>query len=275
MEKTANPLQIASRAVLAITLIICLFGVLLLGRSTTTYAQANTPIPTKMANITIAAVAESGTVNMGQEFDVEITITSDSEARGAQFELRYDPKLVEVLGLTEGNFFKDWAESNGASTIVVPEPVPDNENGVIPTFGIALLGARPGTGGVSGSGVLMVVRVKAKQTAGNVEFSIGDVAVADSGDDTGRTASYGGVKTQNAVVAIGGEAVAQPEAESVATPTSPPAFVPTIDARVVTPESSAAESSAGGDNLWLIALPVVGLLIGGVVVVFAARQRNK
>jgi hypothetical protein len=275
MEKSTNLKQIFGRAVLVFMLIVCLLGILMLGKPSKIYAQANTPVPTKMANITISVIPESTSVNIGQEFDVEITIASDSEARGAQFELRYDPNLVEILSLTEGNFFRDWAEQNGASTIVVPEPVPDNERGVIPTFGIALLGARPGTGGVSGSGVIMVLHAKAKQTAGNVEFSLGDVAVADYGDDTGRTASYGGVKIQNAVVAIGGESVAQPESESVPTPTSPPVFLPTVDARVITPESSAAETSSSGGTMWLIALPVAGLLIGGAVIFFAARQRNK
>ncbi len=53
-----------------------------------------------MSNTLITAVASKATVNPGDTFDLDITVDTDTQTWGAQFDLQFDPKLVEIDSLT-------------------------------------------------------------------------------------------------------------------------------------------------------------------------------
>ena len=101
-------------------------------------------------NVSISLVNPN--VKSGDTFTVDVIINSDVILRGAQCALSFDPVLMRCDRVVEGNFFKDWAAANGSSTIVVPQPVIDNEKGYVSDIGIAIMGTKEG--GVKGSGVV-------------------------------------------------------------------------------------------------------------------------
>lgn len=233
-------------------------------------AQAMTPIPTQMADITIGVSFSSETVKPGDEFDININMSTDLPSRGMQFILSFDPKLVELSGYTEGNFYKDFADTkSGGTTIVIPEPVIDNNQGLFPSTGISILGVPPGEGGASGSGKVMILHAKAKPNANGVaEFNVSDIRVADSGDASGRTQYYGGVKIQNGRLSIGGEAAAQPTVEALPTST-----VVRRHSATATPGSNSASGESGPSIPWLFAIPAVGAVVVGVILFAGSRRR--
>jgi len=101
-------------------------------------------------NVSISLVNPK--VKSGDTFTVDVGINSDIILRGAQCALSYDPVLMRCDRVVEGSYFKDWAANNGSSTIVVPQPVIDNEKGYVSDIGIAIMGTT--AGGVKGSGVV-------------------------------------------------------------------------------------------------------------------------
>jgi hypothetical protein len=245
--------------------------------------------PTVASDTTVAVTVPDKPVKPGDAFDVSVTIQTDIQTRGAQFELHFDPKLVEVTGFDEGDFYKKWADGNGARTIIIPEPQADNATGVFPSTGIAIMGAAPGKGGPKGSGTLMTLHAKAKDGAnGTADFTLSGVVVADSGDENGATVNLGGVKTQNGRVAIGAgnvQAAAQPTAEAQATATvaAKPTAVATIarrvpnanaapDANLAAPDASGNDQGQGGIP-WVVVVPVVGLVGIGGAAFFLLRRR--
>jgi hypothetical protein len=244
--------------------------------------------PTVASDTTVALTVPGKPVKPGNAFDVSVTIQTDTQTRGAQFELHFDPKLVEVTGFDEGDFYKKWAESVGARTIVVPEPEADNAAGTLSSTSVAVLGAAPGAGGAKGSGIVMTIHAKAKDGAsGAAEFTLSGVIVADDGGPDGvHAVNLGGVKTQNGRVAIGGgdvQAVAQPTAEALPTATqaAKPTAVATIARRVpnATPDTNlTALESSGNDQgqggiPWVVVVPVVGLVGIGGAAFFLLRRR--
>lgn len=259
---------------------------LVLPRGEPSIVHAATDIPQKMSNTLLALKAPAGPVKPGDTFDVAIELTSDTPSRGAQAVLHFDPKLVEVVGVTEGTFYKDWAQQNDASTILLPaKPTADNQQGIVPTIAVALLGSM-GQGPV-GSGTLLVYQVKAKPgTKGNAEFRLSDVEVSDTGDATGRTQSLAGVSLQGVVVAIG-DAAAAPAVQPTAVPSTQPTVgvtakatpIPTVARRATSQAtadtaSSDAEGTTQGPSFpWEIAIPIVGLVVIGAIVVITRGKK--
>jgi hypothetical protein len=235
------------------------------------------------ANTIVSVSPSSPSVKQGEEFDIIVSISTTPEdmTSGSQFTLLFDPRLIEIIGFTEGNFYKDWAVANGAETILAPEPIADNEAGVVPTIAISLIGYIPDEikDRVSGSGTLMVMRAKAKDREGTAELKLDDVAVNDFPVGVSRTdiKNYEGVKIQNGVVAVGGEAVQNtPEAVLVPTATRPPVLVERPTVEVVTPAAAASQSDgdsgSGFGGSWLIAIPIIGAVLLAFVV-FTVRKR--
>jgi hypothetical protein len=100
--------------------------------------------------VSVSISPASLTVQPGQAFTVDVVVESDVAVRGVQGALTFDPAMLEAGDVTEGNYLKDWAEANGNSTLVFPEPKVDNGAGQISDIGIAVMGTNPG--GVTGSG---------------------------------------------------------------------------------------------------------------------------
>ncbi|MDR3578023.1 MAG: cohesin domain-containing protein [Anaerolineaceae bacterium] len=270
MNKPKNIYRIALGTLLALSVL----AGLLLSPKVPVLAQKATAIPTKMSNTTIGISPANPVVNPGDSFDVNVTIQSDTQSRAAQCQITFDPKQVEVTGVSEGTFYKQWASANGASTIMVPpKPAIDNQKGTIALTGISLIGS-PGNG-PTGNGTLLIIHAKANPSAnGTANFGLTNLEIDDTGDASGRVQQLGGVKVQNGTVAIGSGAAApnQPTAQAVAQPTaadsnSNPAVEPTI-ARIST------SSSTGGDIPWIIILPAFGVVIIGAVVFTTTRKRK-
>ncbi|MDD5093572.1 MAG: cohesin domain-containing protein [Dehalococcoidia bacterium] len=91
-------------------------------------------------------------VRIGDTFTFDVLIDTEVPSRGAQCTLTFDPKMTRCDGVTEGDFYRDWASANGCTAVLFPGPVIDNENGQVSSIGIAILGTQEG--GAKGKGVL-------------------------------------------------------------------------------------------------------------------------
>jgi len=246
-------------------------------------AQRATPIPQKQTHTTIVVTSSAQAVNAGDTFTVTVGMTTDTPTSGAQFQLDFDPSLVQITGGSEGGFYRDWAKANGGQTFVMPnKPSVDNNKGVVSTIGIALLGS-PRRKGPTGAGSLYIFTAQAKPGAtGNADFKLENYLVSDTGDASGTTQAFAGVSAQGARLAVGGGSsaeVVQPTALPASTAQSFVAATQapeaTIERRLKptdTPEEAqSAQGSAGVP--WLIVGPIAGLvIIGGVV--FATTRRH-
>lgn len=129
-------------------------------------------------------------VKEGEAVSVDIRISTDTPCRGAQCSLSFDAALMKCDSVAEGGFFKDWADANGASTLMVPQSATiDNSQGKVSTMGIAVMGGN--TGGAKGSGVLCTYHFTALAD-GTAAPTLSEVVVAD---DSGKAVT--GVKVNN------------------------------------------------------------------------------
>jgi hypothetical protein len=237
-------------------------------------AQIATPIPTVVSNTTIAVQVPTTPVKVGDEFEVPVTLTTDVATWGAQFQLTFDPALIEVSKIDEGTFYKEWASAHGASGLMMPNPAADNDKGMLnrPAFFVA--GAHPGEG-PTGSGNLAVLHLKAKKN-GTAELKLSEIEIDDAGVNDGNTTMLGGVKIQDGVIAIGGDTAAQqPDVAANVEPTLPPASMQSNDQPTVVRRATPAPESSGGQTSipWEIVLSIAGALgIGAVAFVFLRKR---
>ncbi|MCD6572668.1 MAG: lamin tail domain-containing protein, partial [Thermoplasmata archaeon] len=108
-------------------------------------------------------------VNGGDEFTVNITVNPAMPIAGAQFDLSFDPNLLEVVNIQEGNLF------NGYTTYFIPGSI-DNNAGTITGTGDAIAGA----GSVSNYGTVATITFRAKIENGISLLNLSNVIVADS-----------------------------------------------------------------------------------------------
>jgi hypothetical protein len=113
-------------------------------------------------------------VNPGDQFTLDVVVTTDIVTRGLQFGLSFDPSLVQVNSVDEGTFYKSWADSNGETSIADPPWTVDNTSGTVSIGSVALLAppsSDPGavdTNGPSGSGTAATITLTAAQGVNNV-----------------------------------------------------------------------------------------------------------
>src|SRR5262249_57958070 len=105
----------------------------------------------KWAEGGLALAAGVSTVEAGDPFSVQVMINTAAISKGVQFGLAYNPKLLKLVGVDEGTFYKDWADQRGASTLLVRGRGIDPDTGHLQTMGIAVI-AGP-DGGVTGKGL--------------------------------------------------------------------------------------------------------------------------
>lgn len=141
---------------------------------------------------TVGISPAATTVNPGQTFTVDIAVTPAVAIAGVQFNLNFDPNIVEALAVTEGNLLKQGGNSTyfQAGTIT-----PGKITGVA--------GAITTTGGeVAGAGVFATVTFKAKNN-GNTDLILDQVI---AGNKAAQTVS---VSITNGTVTV--EAAAPPD----------------------------------------------------------------
>ncbi len=276
-----------SLIVVAVAVLATLSG-LLFQPATGVSAQANTPLPPVQTNTTVAVVPSSAAVKPGDEFDISVTIDTDTPSWGLQFETHFDPNLVELSALAEGGFYKDWAQANGAQTMLVPNPEPDNTQGLVPLVAAIVLGAQPSQG-PKGKGTVATLHARVKPNAsGTINITLERVQVSDAGMNGGDTVQFEGVKVQNASVAIG-SAAAAPQPTAVPLTAAPKKFTPqpspvagkaepTVVFRGSTSNAAAAddtgEASSGSPLPLDLLIPGIGALVivGAVAAVVGKRK---
>jgi hypothetical protein len=106
---------------------------------------------TNLPDVNMSISLSNPNVKSGESFTADVVIDSDVLLRGAQCAIIFNPSLMKCDRVLEGGFFKVWADANGSSTIMLPQPVIDNVSGNVTDIGVAIMGTK--AGGVKGSGV--------------------------------------------------------------------------------------------------------------------------
>ena len=101
-------------------------------------------------------------IHTGDTFTLNIRAENISDLAGWQFDIVFDPTLLEAINVSEGNFLK----TDGGTTFFQSGSI-DNAAGKITGLSAARLSAQ----GVSGSGTLLQVRFKAK-SAGETQLAL-------------------------------------------------------------------------------------------------------
>lgn len=129
---------------------------------TQTQTQTTPLAPVQRGLLQIAAPSS---VTVGQQFSVEVKISTVTELASAPFVLTYDPIFVEFVSITEGSFMKKDGKPTSFSSKTDPAGG---------TVTIAL-GRTAATGGVSGAGTLATALFRAKNQ-GPASFAFRNVA---------------------------------------------------------------------------------------------------
>ena len=101
-------------------------------------------------------------IHTGDTFTLDIRAENVTDLAGWQFDIAFDPAILEAIDVSEGDFLK----MDGGTTFFQSGSI-DNAAGKI----TGLSAARLSTQGVSGTGVLLQVRFKAK-SAGETELTL-------------------------------------------------------------------------------------------------------
>ena len=101
-------------------------------------------------------------IHLGDTFILDIRADNVLDMAGWQFDIAFDPAILEAINVTEGDFLK----TDGGTTFFHGGSI-DNATGKI----TGLSAAKLSTQGVTGTGVLLQVRFKAK-SAGETELAL-------------------------------------------------------------------------------------------------------
>jgi hypothetical protein len=127
------------------------------------------PVVNAQAVISIDPTVQ--TVSTGSVVTVDVDISNVSDLYGYQFDLGFNPSVLQAVSSSEGPFL-----ASGGSTFFIPG-TNDNLGGTVFTTADTLLSA---TNGVNGSGELAVFTFDAI-AAGNSTFSIQNETLLNSG----------------------------------------------------------------------------------------------
>ncbi len=146
-----------------------------------------TPTPTPTPEPTSVSVTPSAqTVSQGSPFTATIIVDPKVSIAGVQFDLSFDPSLVSVDSVTEG----DLLTQGGADTYFSQGTI-DNPAGTITGLSGAI--TTPGET-VSSSGVFTTIQMTAKSVEGTSTLNLSNVIVGDlSGNPVTITVNAGNV----------------------------------------------------------------------------------
>jgi general secretion pathway protein D len=151
---------------------------------------------------TVAVLPPSQSVFSGNPFSVDISISDVTDLYAFQFDLGFDPQVINATGITEGPFL-----ATGGPTFFLPGTV-DNASGTIAFTADTLQGP---IAGVSGDGLLAVATFEAfapgsseldlenlfflDSTGGGISVTIqsGEVSVLATPEPPSITLSWAGV----------------------------------------------------------------------------------
>ena len=121
-------------------------------------------------NAVVSATAPNH-VNFGDTFTVDVTMTPNNAVAGAQFNLSFDPAMVSVDSVVEGNLFSQ----DGASTYFVGGTI-DNTAGTVTNVVSVIIS--PGET-ISTFGTFATITLTAKGVEGSAPFTLSNVIVGD------------------------------------------------------------------------------------------------
>src|SRR5437868_2988547 len=104
------------------------------------------------ADSAVSLSAGTASVLEGQTFDLPVQVSPVSDLYSFQFDLSFDPTIVELESISEGTFLP-----SGGATFFLPGTI-DNTAGTATFTADSLVGAIPG---VSGDGELALLSFKA------------------------------------------------------------------------------------------------------------------
>jgi hypothetical protein len=130
------------------------------------------PTPIMAAGSTIITVSvPTKSISLETQFTVNILVQPNSPIVGAQFNLSFNPSLVNVNSITEGNLFKQ----NGANTYFMPGTI-NNDTGLVTGVACVALGNDQS---VSNSGIFAVITMTAGTNTGTATLNLSNVIVGD------------------------------------------------------------------------------------------------
>ncbi|WP_340820218.1 cohesin domain-containing protein [Methanolobus sp. WCC4] len=139
-------------------------------------------------------------VEENAEFTLDIVITPDVNTSGAELELSYDPDLISITSITEGDIFKQ----SGKSTIFSRGTI-DNDAGIVNGVYCAILGndmpLDPGT--------FATITFSSKEISGVTEVEMKNVILTNSAGEKLP------VNINNAMLAIGDAEIIAEEQEEI------------------------------------------------------------
>src|SRR5262249_44401228 len=148
------------------------------------------------------------TVKPGDPFSVQVMINTAAISKGVQFGLAYNPKLLKLVGVDEGTFYKDWADQRGASTLLVRGRGIDPDTGHLQTMGIAVIGGPDG--GVTGKGLVATLRFQAMPgVSGQSTLTLEDVQIS-SFDNCAVARAVNPASVTDGVVVVGAGPIPPP-----------------------------------------------------------------
>jgi parallel beta-helix repeat protein len=130
-----------------------------------------TPSPTPTPEATTVSISPSTQTVLPGAFTVNVTVEPEVPIAGVQFDLSFDPSLVRVNNVTEGNLMKQV----GANTYFCSGTI-DNTAGTITCVASAI--TTPGET-VSTPGVFATIQMTAKSAAGTSTLDLSNVIVGD------------------------------------------------------------------------------------------------
>jgi hypothetical protein len=187
-------------------------------------------------NGTVRVSAPTEAVAGGTPFTVSILVEPISAIAGAQFNLGFNPALVTVNSVAEGNLFKQ----NGASTYFFPGAINNNSGTISGACGVIIT---PGQT-ISIGGTLAVVNCTAKSGTGTSQLNLSNVVV---GDINGQVVPLSVVNGQVGVNTI----PASPNPTPTSIPTPSPSTAPSSGPRPTTSSNPPANGGNSGDRQYL------------------------
>jgi len=154
-----------------IVTIILLFGI------TTIIVAADTS--------TVSIDPLSQTVSSGEDFTVNVSCVPGQPIKSFEFKLSFDPSLLQINSVTEGDIFSNYSTFFSSGTI-------DNTAGTV----VDIYDLIVGSGNVSGSGTFVTISCTAKDTAGVSSLDLYEVGVTDEAGYLSITVNDGSITVQ-------------------------------------------------------------------------------
>lgn len=150
------------------------------------------------AEVVIAFEPSQLIVEENEEFTLNIMIESDVNISGAEIELSYEPEFMEVVSISEGDFFNQGGESTIFSRGII-----DNEIGIVTNIYSLIMGNDM----LLESGVFATVTLQSMNSSGIADLEMRNVVITNS---TGKSLP---AIVGNAEIAIGDVELVSRESE--------------------------------------------------------------